>query len=447
MVMLDRFELEYPRRTTADAGALEGTFPLAGTAQVAGLGASHVLDTTTGVPRWLSGSQAAPDGTLRFRAESARRYLAVSRGNVRQPLVGAVVPARLRKETLSADYLIVGPAAFASEAAPLLAQRARQGLRVKYASLEDVYSEFGFGEERPEAIRELLSYAYHHWRAPRLRYVLLLGDATYDFKDYLQTGVQNQLPPLMVRTSYLWTASDPILAAVHGADMLPDVAIGRLPAASALELRTMVSKVLAYEAEERSLGGVLVLATDDSDEAGDFAGNADELARGVLAGRNLRKLHLHELQGSMRGAIVEAMDEGASLVSYIGHGGIHLWSEENVFNTSDVESLAPQPQQPLLLTMNCLNGYFHFPYFDSLGEKLLKTEGKGAIAAFSPSGLSLNAPAHVLHQALLDELFRRGHERLGDAVLAAQGSYAATGAFPELLSIYHLLGDPALRLR
>jgi hypothetical protein len=32
-------------------------------------------------------------------------------------------------------------------------------------------------------------------------------------------------------------------------------------------------------------------------------------------------------------------------------------------------------------------------------------------------------------------------------VLAAQQAYAAGGAFPELLSIYHLLGDPALSLR
>ena len=39
------------------------------------------------------------------------------------------------------------------------------------------------------------------------------------------------------------------------------------------------------------------------------------------------------------------------------------------------------------------------------------------------------------------------HDRLGDAVLAAQGDYADSGAFPELLAIYHLFGDPAMRLR
>lgn len=60
--------------------------------------------------------------------------------------------------------------------------------------------------------------------------------------------------------------------------------------------------------------------------------------------------------------------------------------------------------------MNCLNGYFHFPYFDSLAEALLKSEDKGVVAAFSPSGLSLDAPAHRLHRAVLDQLLHRGHE-------------------------------------
>jgi len=447
MVMLDRFEVTYPRSTVGEEGRLEGSFSISGSASVTGLGASHVLDTTGGRPRWITGGAVFPDGTVRFRAEAGRSYLAVSDGSVERPVVRAVSRERLRKESLPADYLVVGPREFAREAAPLLAHRRSEGLTVKFAALEDVYSEFGFGEARPEAIREFLSYAYHHGKLPKLRYVLLLGDATYDFKDYLKTGVVNQLPPLMVKTSYLWTASDPTLAAVNGRDLLPDFAVGRLPASSAEELRSMVSKILAYETAPAGLDGLLVLAADNADAAGDFPADAVAIEEGVLAGKPVRKLFLHELRGSMRGEILRAFDEGASLVSYVGHGGIHLWADENVFNTKDVSSLAPQSRQPLLLTMNCLNGYFHFPYFDSLSEELVKADGKGAIAAFSPSGLSLNGPANTFHQALLDAIFRRGHRRLGDAVLAAQESYAATGAFPELLSIYHLFGDPALRLR
>jgi hypothetical protein len=50
--------------------------------------------------------------------------------------------------------------------------------------------------------------------------------------------------------------------------------------------------------------------------------------------------------------------------------------------------------------MNCLNGYFHFPYFNSLAEELLKADGQGAIAAFSPSGLSLNRSAYIHDQSV-----------------------------------------------
>jgi hypothetical protein len=77
----------------------------------------------------------------------------------------------------------------------------------------------------------------------------------------------------------------------------------------------------------------------------------------------------------------------------------------------------------------------------------LKAEGRGAIAAFSPSGLSLDAAAHLYQEAVLGELASGRHDRLGDAILAAQSAYADQGALPELLSVYHLFGDPALKIR
>lgn len=82
-----------------------------------------------------------------------------------------------------------------------------------------------------------------------------------------------------------------------------------------------------------------------------------------------------------------------------------------------------------------------------MANSFVKADGKGAVAAFSPSALSLNGPAHFYQQALIDELTPRRHTRLGDAVLAAQRTYAESGTFPELLVIYHLFGDPALEIR
>ncbi len=45
---------------------------------------------------------------------------------------------------------------------------------------------------------------------------------------------------------------------------------------------------------------------------------------------------------------------------------------------------------------------------------------------------------------MLEALTSGEHLQLGDAVLAAREDDAETGAFPELLAIYHLFGDPAL---
>ncbi len=91
-------------------------------------------------------------------------------------------------------------------------------------------------------------------------------------------------------------------------------------------------------------------------------------------------------------------------MSYVGHGGAAVWATENVLNSWDAASLLAQSRQPLMLTLNCLNGYFVAPNYESLSESLLKVEGRGTIAAFSPSGLSLDGPAHQYHRALMAEL-------------------------------------------
>jgi alpha-tubulin suppressor-like RCC1 family protein len=449
MIMLDRFEVVYPRAARAVDGTLEGQWTHSGTAELTGLGAHTVLlDVTETTPRWLTGGELGADGVVRFRTEAGRSYLAVTPDALVRPAVKRVKPSTLSSTSSQAEYLIIAPRAFLAEAQPLLELRMSQGLTTKAVSTEEIYSAFGFGEATPQAIQEFLRYAYLQWQAPSLRYVVLLGDATYDFKDYLGTGVKNRVPPMMVKTTYLWTASDPSYAAVNGDDVLPDIAIGRLPAATVEEARAMVDKIVAYETGDASLEGPTVLIADNPDRAGDFEADAEEIASGLLAPRDPEKIYLRALgPAAARDAIRQAFDDGASLMSYLGHGGIHLWASEDVLDINDVASLSPQAQQPLLLTMNCLNGYYHFPYFDALSEALVKAEGKGAIAAFSPSGLSLNDPAHRYHEALLKELFSGKYERLGDALLAAQVDYAETGALPELLSIYHLLGDPALLLR
>jgi len=252
----------------------------------------------------------------------------------------------------------------------------------------------------------------------------------------------------MFRSTWLWTASDPAYGSVNGEDSLPDLAVGRLPASSPEQAESLVAKLVAFEQDGFDPSAGAVLVADNPDRAGNFESDADDIASGPLAGYPTEKIYLGRLGTEpTRSAILGAFDRGASLMSYVGHGGITIWATENVLLSDDLAKLSPQARQPLLFTMNCLNGYFFAPAFDSLAEALVKAPDKGAIAALSPSGLSLDAPAHLYHTALVAQVVSGQHARLGDAILAAQNDYANTGAFPELLRVYNLLGDPAMRVR
>jgi hypothetical protein len=362
------------------------------------------------------------------------------------PRVSQPQPSGLKSAVNQADYLLIAPRAFLAASAPLLARRMDQGLTTRAVAFEEIADEFGHGRPSAEAIKGFLAYAYHSWAGPSPRYVVLLGDSSYDPRNFIGSSKPSPLPVLWAKTSYLWTATDAGLVAVNGEDELPDLAIGRLPAATLEEAERLVSKLLAWEESGQGLGGQATLVADNPDLAGDFEANVREVAASYLAGRS-ELLLLSELGAGTRPRIREALDAGRSYLDYVGHGGVAVWASENVWGSSDVAGLREQSEQPLLLTMNCLNGYFVAPAFDSLSEALVKAAGRGAIAAFSPSGLSLDGPAHQYHRALMGELTGGGHARLGDAVLAAQRAYAQTGLMPELLSIYHLLGDPAMPIR
>jgi hypothetical protein len=329
-----------------------------------------------------------------------------------------------------------------------VALRQSQGLSARAVSYESIVDEFGYGEAGPHALRSFLAFVFHHWTAPSPRYVLLLGEASYDPKGRLSdTSRPDLLPSPLTKSTYLWTAADPLYAAVNGEDALPDIAVGRITAATPEEAQAAIGKILDFETSGRALTGKATLVADNPDLAGNFEANQDEIAT-LLSSRTVEKLYLSQLgTEATKQAVREAFDTGLSLMSYVGHGSSGLWASEGILHSPDVDSFAPQPAQPLVLTMTCSNGYFLSPYNNSLAERLVLADGRGAIAAFSPSGLSVDDAAHVYHRALVSELEAGSHQRLGDLLLAAQADYGASGAFPELLQIYTLLGDPGMRIR
>ncbi len=66
---------------------------------------------------------------------------------------------------------------------PLADFHRERGLSVEIVDVEDIYEDFNYGIQNPESIRDFISWAYHEWQSPAPRFVLLAGDASWDYKN------------------------------------------------------------------------------------------------------------------------------------------------------------------------------------------------------------------------------------------------------------------------
>jgi hypothetical protein len=143
-----------------------------------------------------------------------------------------------------------------------------------------------------------------------------------------------------------------------------------------------------------------------------------------------------------RREILESLNSGQLLVNFLGHGSVEVWRGD-LLSSADARALRNGTRLPFLVAMNCLNGFFHDVYTESLAESLLKAEGGGAVAVWASSGLTLPAEQAVMDRALLETLFAPGGATLGEATLRARASVRDR----DVRRTWILFGDPATRLR
>ncbi len=380
-----------------------------------------------------------------------RRYLVVSSMAIKEPTRMALADdTDLRASDNQADYLVITHPDFRESIKPLVEWRESGGLEVKVVTIEEVYDEFSFGLADPTAIRDFLSYTHQHWTRPAPRYVLLVGDASYDYRDNLKAPNKNLLPTYLVQTYFVGeTASDNWFVDFDD-DSLPEMAIGRLPVNSAAGAKVVVDKIVSYErnptpGEWRKR--VLFVADDDQ---ADFEATSDSLIESNLPpDYQATRVYLSDFADPEESAarIIEEFNQGTAIVNYVGHAALNVWAKEGVFSSADIANLRNGSKLPLVVTITCLDGYFHHPQANCLAEELLVAEGKGALASFAPTSELLPAEQDALVRALFEALFASDAPTLGEAVMRAKRSLSDSGqAYQDLIQTYTLFGDPALQL-
>jgi len=412
------------------------------------------------------------NGQLSFIAAndgSVREFVAFESGNLLSPItigsdVGKVGNQNLHGQTTPVLVIVSDPDFI--EAANDLAEmhRNQDGMHVEVVTQQQIFNEFSGGTPDVSAIRNYARMLYR--RNDGFKYLLLLGDGTYDNKNILGLGGNH----ILTYQSELGESGDDTYVSDDFFGLLDDdegemygyldIGVGRLPANNATEAQQMVDKIKRYTSM-KDVGGwrnSVTIISDDADKQADaeFVLDAEKLCEtisNVSPEYNISKIYMDAF-GRVSGAsgdkypdateaIKKQFAKGTVIINYIGHGNPRKWTNEGIFQFNDVKALRNIDRLPFVITASCEIGRFDDHNLTSLGEYLLLNANGGAVAAL----VTTRVVYHPRNHQLCNNFFSQKPDadtRLGDLVLRAKN---ATGDKNEKNKRnFVLLGDPALKL-
>jgi hypothetical protein len=477
-LFFDWYEIQYPRRFRAENNQLTFTDERTGSRRYA---ASNFTTSTVQVlnisnpwlPQRVTSSAITSGGglytaTFQIASSAAVTYFVGGANQIQSPRqISRYTPPDLSGSN-GADYLIITHQDFITSMQTLAAHRAAEGLRVSVIDVADLYNQFTDGIYHPIAIKDFLKYAYANWQPPAPTYVLLVGDGHWNFKNY--NTAKYGTPPNFMPPNLAWV--DPYqgevdsaneLAEIVGSDPLPDLLIGRLPVNTAAEAASVVSKIINYEAQAKTLPyrqRMMFVADNipDPKNAGDFIQFSEDLIAEVLPDTYLPDRIYANNYGCavtnppgpcplVNQAITSTLNQtGTLFVNYIGHAGVNYWGDESILVNANVATLNNLERLPIILSMTCLDGYWIFPGTTGLMETMLRAANGGSVASFSPTGLGVSTGHDRLERGFLNAVFQQGVSRLGGAAQRGKLELYAAGHDYDLIDTFTVFGDPALHL-
>jgi hypothetical protein len=384
------------------------------------------------------------------------------------------------------DGLIVTAPEFLTAAKRLAYFHANEnGLDVEVITTRQIYNEFSSGMQDLVAIRDAIRHYFQ--KSPDFRYVLLFGDASFDYKNRTPNNT-NFVP---VYESYdSWDpvssySSDDFYGFMgdnegewlerFSGDHTMEIGIGRLPVKSMFEADAMVDKIIHYHEQSKIPGtwkNRFTYVADDGNvgysdththmrDAEDFTNFMWEYAPQAEYDKVYIDIFDQEVTGNIessagaRAALSQTIEEGTLMVNFIGHGSETRWTEETVLDLETIESMTNVDRLPIFVTATCAFGRYDDPTLaseksESGAEKLLlKAEG-GAIALLTttrPVFSFSNYPVNLAFHYYLLRPLKEGPEagqlpRLGDLGRLTKNN-SLQGSNNRNFS---LLGDPMLRL-
>lgn len=392
---------------------------------------------------------------------------------------------RISNQNLSAiqniDYLILTVPELMGQAQRLANyHQTKHNYKVEIVDVNKVYEEFGSGSKDLTAIRDFVTRL--NTATGRLKYVFILGDTSYDYKNRIPNNTN-------VVTSYQSEHSSDYIASFVTDDYivmtqpqtasfiennLPDIPVGRIPAANVTEAANMIDKTLAYynalPGQSSPFGEWrmrLDFVVDDNAESGGPFHNVinntltslfEQPGVPTLKEYNVKKSYLDAftVQSTAGGPRYPQVNQiisnsiGNSLyLFYFGHGGINGWAQERVLTSTEVQNSNNfsnvYSRFPFVSTITCEFTLWDEPATNSVGEQFMKLKQGGAAAMITSSraiGVDYGRDFSDIYTKNIFKMTNDDFESLGYAHLTAKKQ---KGANSNHLKV-NFLGDPAMQL-
>lgn len=397
------------------------------------------------------------------RVRVPRRFVVAARTQLLRPVsVELRRPGRLANRSLQSEHWLVTPREFLPAAQEYARFRSGRvagipGARCRVAVLDEIYDDYCFGYEEPWAVKRFFA-------DKRPAYGLLIGDATYDYRNRLggsrapgvpayETGYGLDPDGTQDRSAL---AVDAAYADFEGEGASPDMALGRVTVRSGAELRQFLDKVRLYEDGPSGIWTRRYLLLADDEFMGDPTNPRkwDPIGFGhieyceavsVMPGSLLDPVRVYLTEypyaqvKNKPGANAELLRQinlGSLLWVFFGHGAAHDLTHEGVLNIATVPQIRNDGRIPFCFFGSCSVGRFDDTKFESISEELVRMKG-GAIATLGATKSTAAGSNLVFARNLLTPLFACPESTIGYAFLMASPTDRT----------YHLFGDPATVLR
>ena len=418
------------------------------------------------------------DGTVLFGTETSelKKFILFSEDNLLIPSSGIKLENQNLHGSETKEFIIITYPGFMLAANRLKMHREQRGISTEVVTTSQIFNEFSSGAQDVSSIRNFIKYRYDNsGEANTLKYVLLLGRGSYDYKDRIANNT-NYVPIYESRNSlhpiYSYSSDDYYAFLDDGegeweenflGDHMMDISVGRLPVITSFEASDVVNKIIIYESDTRGYGpwrNDICFVADDGDGVDGIRHSNDAEKLSVMVDTsysnfNIGKIYvdafpqiiLPDKQESpeARKAVDDAIKSGVLIMNFTGHGNEFQWTSEKILDNLMVTRWENLYQLPFFVTATCEYGRHDDPKLRSGAEYAMINKRGGVIGLVTTARPVFASTNYILNRVFYSQVFEKvdgTYQTVGEIFRNTKNG-SLNGAVNRNFS---LLGDPSMKL-